>query len=311
MRSGEANTGDRAFRLLTASVAALVVVTLLAIAVTVGKDAWPSLQRFGLQFVTEQRWDPVHEIFGALPFVYGTLVSSLVALIIAVPLALGAAITLAELAPRAVRETLGFLIELLAAVPSVVYGLWGIFVLAPWLRDVGQPTLGAMLGFLPIFSGAQRGFGMLAGGLILAVMILPTIASVSREVLLAVPDTLREGALALGATRWETIRRVVMPYARSGIVGAIILGLGRALGETMAVTMVIGNRPEIAASLFAPAYTMASVLANEFSEATGKLHVSALTAVAFLLLAITLLLNVIARVLVARVGGSSTGSRGR
>ncbi|MEK7703859.1 MAG: phosphate ABC transporter permease subunit PstC [Myxococcota bacterium] len=310
MRVAETNIADRVFRGVTAAIATLVVATLLAIAVTVAFDAWPSVARFGPRFAIEQVWDPAHDVFGALTFVYGTLVSSLVALVIAVPLALGAAITMAELAPPWLREPLGFLVELLAAVPSVVYGLWGIFVLAPWLRDVVQPALGATLGFLPLFSGPQRGFGMLAGGIILAIMILPTIASVSREVLRAVPNTMREGSLALGATRWETVVRIVLPCARSGIVGAIILGLGRALGETMAVTMVIGNRPEISASLFAPAYTMASVLANEFSEATGKLHVSALTEVAALLFVITLLLNIVARLLVWRVARVPAGNMG-
>jgi phosphate transport system permease protein len=202
------------------------------------------------------------------------LVSSLLALLIAVPISLGVAIFLSELAPAWVRGPVGFLVELLAAVPSVIYGLWGIFALAPFLRNVVEPWLGKWLGFLPLFQGPHQGFGMLAGGCIL--MIIPTISSVSREVLRAVPSTLREGALALGATRWEAVRHAVLPFARSGLVGAIILGLGRALGETMAITMVIGNRADISASLFAPAYTMASVIANEFTEATGEVYLAAL-----------------------------------
>jgi phosphate transport system permease protein len=199
------------------------------------------------------------------------------------------------------------LVELLAAVPSVVYGLWGIFALAPFLRDVVEPALGKVFGFLPFFQGPHQGFGMLAGGIILAIMITPTVSSVSREVLRAVPGVLREGALALGATHWEAIRMVVLPYARSGIVGAIILGLGRALGETMAITMVIGNRAEINASLFAPSYSMASVIANEFTEATDETYLAALAEIGLLLFVVTLLLNVIARLLVWRVGKPVAG----
>jgi phosphate transport system permease protein len=201
-----------------------------------------------------------------------------------------------------VRRPLGFVVELLAAIPSVVYGLWGIFVLAPWLRQTVQPALGKALGWTPLFSGTPRGFGMLAGGLILAIMILPTIASVSRDVMRAVPVVFREGALALGATRWETVRTAVLPMARSGIVGAVILGLGRALGETMAVTMLIGNRGEVSLSLFDPSATMASVIANEYAEASGDLYMSALSELGLLLFAVTVLLNIIARVLVWRVG---------
>ncbi|HEX7672179.1 MAG TPA: phosphate ABC transporter permease subunit PstC, partial [Polyangiaceae bacterium] len=246
-------------------------------------------------------WDPVRDLFGALPFMYGTVVSSLLALSIAVPIALGVAIFLTELCPVRLRLPLSFVVELLAAVPSVVYGLWGIFALAPLLRDHVEPALKSTLGFLPLFQGPHQGYGMLAGGIVLAIMILPTIASVSREVLKAVPDTLREGAFALGATRWESLRDVVLPFSRSGLLGAVILGLGRALGETMAVTMVIGNRAEIKASLFAPSYTMASVIANEFTEATGDVYLSALAEIGLLLFVVTLLLNIVARLLVWRV----------
>lgn len=296
------NLGDRLFRWLTAGFALAIVLLLAAMALQLLRAAAPALGTFGPGFVVSQHWDPVRDQFGALPFIYGTVVSSLLALVLAVPVGLGIAIFLAELAPDGVRKVMGFVVELLAAVPSVIYGLWGIFVLAPWLRNTVEPALGRALGFLPFFRGPHQGIGMLAAALILAIMILPTIASVSREVLRAVPDTLREGALALGATRWEAIKRAVLPAARSGLVGAVILGLGRALGETMAVTMVIGNRPEIAVSLFAPGYTMASVIANEFTEATGDLYLAALAAIGFLLFVVTLLLNVVARALVWRVG---------
>ncbi len=296
------NLPDRFFRRLTAFFGLAIVLVLAGIALQMTRMSALGIERFGLGFLVDTDWNPVAERFGALPFLYGTVVSSLLALVIAVPVALGVAIFLSDLAPRRVRAPLGFVVELLAAVPSVIYGLWGIFVLAPWLRDTVQPALASTLGFLPLFQGPPLGFGMLAGGLILAIMILPTIASVSREVLRAVPGTLRESALALGVTRWEMLRGVVLPCARSGIVGAVILGLGRALGETMAVTMVIGNRPEIDASLFAPGYTMASVLANEFAEATTDVYVSVLVEIALLLFVVTLLLNAVARLLVWRVG---------
>ncbi len=307
---GEVNLGDRLFRCVTAMFAVGVALTLAAMALQMTRAAAASIAHFGFGFVTGTDWDPVRDSFGALPFIYGTVVSSLLALAIAVPVALGVAVYLAELASPAVRRVLGFTVELLAAIPSVVYGLWGIFVLTPLLRAHVEPMLGAAFGFLPLFRGAPRGFGMLAAGLILAIMILPTIASVSRDVLAAVPKTQREGALALGATRWETVRTAVIPHARSGIVGAVILGLGRALGETMAVTMVIGNRPEISASLFDPSQTMASVIANEYAEASGALHLAALSEIGLLLFAVTLLLNVVARLLVWRAGRLPAGARG-
>ncbi|HEY3445436.1 MAG TPA: phosphate ABC transporter permease subunit PstC [Myxococcales bacterium] len=296
------NLGDLVFRRLTAAFALVVVLLLAAMALELARASALSLGKFGWGFVGSTAWDPVRETFGALPFVYGTVVSSLLALALAVPVSLGVAVFLAELAGPRLRTAMSFVVELLAAVPSVIYGLWGVFVLAPWLRETVEPLLARALGFLPLFSGPHHGVGMLAAGLILAIMILPTIASVSREVLRAVPDTLREGALALGATRWEALRTVVLPAARSGITGAVVLGLGRALGETMAVTMVIGNRPEIAASLFAPGYTMASVVANEYTEATGDLYLSALSEIGLLLFAVTLLLNVVARLLVRQTG---------
>ena len=306
---GEVNLGDAVFRLLTAAFAAGAVLTLAAMAIQMTRAASLSISRSGFSFITTRDWDPVHESFGALAYIFGTVVSSLLALAIAVPVALGVAIYLSELAPRAVRRPAGFLVELLAAIPSVVYGLWGIFVLTPWLRETVQPLLAKTLGFLPIFKGPPRGFGMLAGGLVVAIMILPTIASVSRDVMRAVPPTLREGAVALGATRWEAVRLGVLPFARSGILGAVLLGLGRALGETLAITMVIGNRAEISASLFDPAYTMASVIANEFAEASGDLYLSALAEVGLLLFGVTVLLNVGARVLVWRITKTAPGAR--
>jgi len=304
-----ANHGDRVFKALL-TVAALAVPTLLAFLVfELWDGARLAIGQYGFGFVTSSVWDPVAEKFGALPLIFGTLASSLLALVIAVPLSLGVAIYLTEFAPKAVRQPVAFFIGLLAAIPSVVYGLWGIFVLIPLLRTTVFPFLRDTLGFLPLFQGPIYGPSMLSAGIILAIMVMPYIMSVGREVLLAVPNTQREAALALGATRWEAVTTAVLPYARSGIIGAIILGLGRALGETMAVTMLIGNRHEIAASLFAPGYTMAAAIANEFSEAVGDLHLSALAYVAFLLFLVTVVVNAGARLLIWRVArGSAAGS---
>jgi phosphate transport system permease protein len=297
-------SGDRVFTVVLRVVAASFVALVLALVVTLVVAAAPAIRTFGWRFIVGTNWDPVAESFGALPFIYGTLLSSLVAMALAVPLGIGAAIYLAELAPFWIRPPVGFMIELLAAVPSVVYGLWGIFVLAPLMRVWVQPALGASLGFLPLFQGAPYGVGMLTAGIILAIMTVPFITTVGREVLLAVPNHQREAALALGATRWETTRMAVLNYARSGLIGAVLLGLGRALGETMAVTMVIGNRPEISASLFAPGYTMASVLANEFTEATSDVYLAALVEIGLLLLIVTVVVNALARLLVWSVGGT-------
>jgi phosphate transport system permease protein len=272
-----------------------------AIAFVLAVGAMPSIRRFGPAFLWTLRWDPVHNVFGALPFVFGTVVSSLLALLIAVPISLGVAVCLVEIAPLRIAVALSFVIELLAAIPSVILGLWGIFVLAPWVRAVVEPALGAALGWLPLFSGPHYGVGLLTAGFILAIMIIPIVSSVSRDVLRAVPAEQREAMYALGATRWEVVSRAVLPYGRVGIIGAVILGLGRALGETMAVTMVIGNRPQIPMSLFQPAYTIAAVLANEFSEATSDLYLSALIQMALVLLGLSLIVNALARWLVARV----------
>lgn len=257
-----------------------------------------SISKFGLKFLVKQIWDPVAEDFGALPFIYGTVVSSLVGLAIAVPLSVGTALFLTEICPRRIRAVLSLLVELLAAIPSVIYGLWGIFVLAPFLRLHVQPFLAKYFGWTGLFSGPRYGWGMLAAGVIIAIMILPIIASITREVITAVPRVQREAALALGATKWEMLRMAVLRNARPGIFGAVILGLGRALGETMAVTMVIGNRPEIARSLFAPGYTLASAIANEFTEAVSNVHLSALMEMALVLFVITLIVNALAGLLV-------------
>lgn len=304
-----AGLGDRVYAAVVLASVWLVLLLATGLVAALVWESWEAIRAFGLHFLVTSQWDPVAGEFGALPFIYGTLVSSALALLIGVPLSIGAAIFLAELAPSWIRPPISFLIEMLAAVPSVVYGLWGIFVLVPWLRDWVQPALGRTLGFLPLFQGPPYGIGMLAAGLILSIMVVPYITSVSREILLAVPGSQREAALGLGATRWETTRMAVLRYGRSGLIGAILLGLGRALGETMAVTMVIGNRPEIATSLFAPGYTMASVLANEFTEATSDLYVSALVEIGLLLLVVTVVVNGLARLLVWSVGGPVRGTR--
>jgi phosphate transport system permease protein len=256
--------------------------------------------KFGWHFLVTQTWDPVAGQFGALPFVYGTLITSALALVIAVPIGLGAAIFLAELAPPRISDAFTFLIELLAAVPSVIFGLLGIFILIPVLRAL-NPFLRAALGFLPLFEGPFYGVSLLSAGVILSIMIVPFVISVSREILLAVPHEQREAALALGATKWESTWQVVVPYAQKGIMGSIFLALARALGETMAVTMVIGNVPQIRASLFAPGYSIAAVVANEFTEATGDLHLSALIELALVLFALTIIINGLARLLVLTV----------
>jgi phosphate transport system permease protein len=257
-----------------------------------------SWHAFGWKFFVQSDWNPVEEQFGALPFIYGTLVSSVLSLVIAIPLSVGVAVFITEMCPVRLRGILSFTTELLAAIPSVIYGLWAIFILVPLLRTYVQPFLATTLGWTGLFTGPPYGVGMLAAGVILAIMIIPIISSITREVMTVVPQHQREAVLALGATRWEMIRMGVLRNARAGIVGAVILGLGRALGETMAVTMVIGNRPEIAKSLFAPGYTMASVLANEFSEATGDVYLSALIEIGLALFLVTIAVNALARLMV-------------
>ena len=296
---------DSVYRTTLLVFALCVPILLALIFFEVGRAGWPALRQFGFGFLTSSTWDPVKGDFGAAPAIVGTILTSIIALILATPLALGGAIFLSEFSPRWLRQPLSFFVDLLAAVPSVVYGLWGVFFLVPILRTTVMPFLRDTLhlGATPFFSGPAYGPSVLAAGFILAIMVLPYIAAVSREVLMAVPRSQREAALALGATRWEAITGAVVPYAKTGIFGGVILGLGRALGETMAVTMVIGNRHELSASLLSPGYTMASLIANEFSEATTDVHIAALMAVGFVLLVMTLIVNAIARWLVWRVGG--------
>ncbi|MET0399955.1 MAG: phosphate ABC transporter permease subunit PstC [Longimicrobiaceae bacterium] len=302
LAGGRGNLADRVYGYALLAMGMVIPLLLAFLLLRVGASALPAVREFGWGFLTSSEWNPVEGQFGALPFVFGTLASSLLAVLIAVPLAVGLAIFLTELAPRWVAAPVAFGTELLAAIPSVVYGLWGIFVLVPWLRSAIQEPLANALGdSIGLFRGPAYGVSILSAGVILAIMIVPFISAVSREVLAAVPRVQREGALALGATRWEMTWQVVLPYATPGIIGATILGLGRALGETMAVTMVIGNRPEIATSLFAPGYTMASVLANEFSEASTDLYLAALMEVALILFGITVVVNTFARLLVWRV----------
>lgn len=304
------SAGDRVYVATITGFALCVPLLLLLIFREVAVAGWPAFREFGLGFLTSSTWDPVQRQFGAAPAIFGTIVTSLIALVIATPLALGVAIFLSDYAPTWLRQPVGFLVDLLAAIPSVVYGLWGIFVLIPVMRSTVMPFLRDTLhlGATPFFRGPAYGPSMLAAGVILAVMVLPYISAVSREVLLAVPRSQREAALALGATRWEMIQKAVLPFARSGIIGGIILGLGRALGETMAVTMLIGNRHDISTSLFAPGYTMASLIANEFSEASDDLHLSALMAVGLTLLVLTLVVNGVARWLVWRVARRAGGT---
>jgi phosphate transport system permease protein len=289
---------DRMFRATVFTVALSVLAITLVIAYELIRNSRLSIAQFGWPFLWGTTWDPVAEQFGALPFLYGTLVSSAVALLIAVPMGLGVAIFLSELAPHWLSDPIAFLVELLAAIPSVIYGLIGIFVLVPLVRSYLEPLLSSTLGFLPLFQGAPYGVGMLTASLVLAVMVVPFIVSVSREILMAVPRSQREAVLSLGATKWEMVWVAILPYARSGIVGSIFLALARALGETMAVTMVIGNRPEIKLSLFEPGYTMAAVIANEFTEATSDLYLHALIEIGLVLFAVTILVNAIARFLI-------------
>src|SRR6202046_1803465 len=298
LNCGSSSLADRAFGILMLVCALSIFAIVLLILIELISGSKLSIQKFGIPFFFGSAWDPINGNFGALPFIYGTVVSSILALIIAVPLAVGVAIFLTEMCPAFLRGFLAFFTELLAAIPSVVYGLWAVFVLIPLLRQYVDPFLIKTLGWSGIFAGPNYGIGMFAAGVILSIMILPIISSLTREVMSAVPHAQREAVLALGATRWEMIRMGVLRNARIGIVGAVILGLGRALGETMAVTMVIGNRPEIVRSLLAPAYSMARVIGNEFSEASDPLYLSALIEIGLALFIVTIIVNALARVLV-------------
>jgi phosphate transport system permease protein len=313
---GGGDTGDRIFHALVLIAAAIIPLTLAGIVVLLLLDAFPALSRYGFGFLASSTWDPVTEKFGAAAYVFGTVVTSLIALILATPIGVACALFIAEYAPRRLGEPVGFLIALLAAIPSIIYGLWGFFILAPAMRSAVEPLLKNTLGNLPVmgalFSGPAVGRDLLVAGVILAIMILPTITTVSREILRAVPNTQREGMLALGATRWETIQKAVLPYARGGIAGAAILGLARALGETMAVTMVIGNSStQIRPSLFTPGYTLASAIANQFTEADKAIYFSAIVELALVLLLVAGAMNVVARLLVWSVARGPVGSATR
>jgi phosphate transport system permease protein len=301
--------GDEIARIITFLFAASVVLITLLLVFELWQGSVLPRHKFGFAFFRTSVWDPIFDQFGALPFIYGTLVTAGVSLFIAVPLGIGAAIFLAELAPARVSDTLEFFIDLLAAVPSVIYGLLGVFIVVPLMRQYIQPGLKSVLGFLPIFSGPAYGIGFLTAGVVLAIMVIPYIISVSREVLLSVPRDQREAALALGSTRWESTWKVVVPFARTGIMGSIFLALARALGETMAVTMVIGNTPIISASLFSPGYSIAAVIANEFTEATGDLYTQSLIELGLVLFLLTFVLNGLARLLIVATSqrGGGTG----
>ncbi|MDI1241356.1 MAG: phosphate ABC transporter permease subunit PstC [bacterium] len=297
--------GDKIFRIVLLLAATSILLIVAGIFVMMVQNSMPTIERFGIGFLFGSEWKPAQEEFGALPFIYGTLVSSLLALIFAVPISLGIAIFLVEQAPKSVAKPIAFMVELLAAIPSVVYGLWGIFVLAPFIREYVGPLLQDNLGFIPLFQGRATGIGMLTGGIILAIMITPIITSVVRDVLEAVPTTQREAALALGATKWETTM-IVLGNAASGIAGAVVLGLGRAIGETMAVTMVIGNSPQISTSLFEPANTIASLLAANFAEATDRTYLSALIEIGLVLFLVTFVVNAFAKLLIMGVANRNT-----
>lgn len=300
--------GDKIFRTVLLIAASSILLIVGAIFVMMVQNAMPTIDRFGIGFLVGSEWKPAQEQFGALPFIFGTVVSSLIALIISVPISIGIAIFLVEQAPRSVAKPIAFMVELLAAIPSVVYGLWGIFVLAPFIREYLGPALQSTLGFLPLFQGRITGIGMLTAGIILALMITPIITAVVRDVLEVVPNTQREAALALGATKWETTM-IVLGNAASGIAGAVVLGLGRAIGETMAVTMVIGNSPQIAASLFEPANTIASLLAANFAEATDKTYLSALIEIGLVLFLVTFVVNAFAKLLIMGVARGTNSAK--
>jgi phosphate transport system permease protein len=292
------DTSDIVFRRILAVFPISILILVAGIFYQLVSASLPTLKKFGIAFFYNTTWDPVAENFGALPFIYGTLVTSFVALLLAVPIGVGAAIYLAEYAPPQVSKAISILVDLLAAIPSVIYGLWGIFVLVPCMQKSVQPFLGKYLGFLPFFQGPNYGVGFLAASFILAIIIVPFIISVSREVILAVPSVFKESAYALGTTRWEAIWDIVLSYGRVGILGAVILALGRAIGETMAVTMIIGNNVVISPSLFSPGYTLASVLANEFAEADTNMYLSALIEIGLVLFLVSIIVNILARVLI-------------
>ena len=301
MKKGIIHFQDRLFKWVTWLFALVILGLSAGLLYQLAASSRLSFRTFGFHFLTSRDWDPIRQLFGALPFIWGTLFSAGIALLIALPVSLGIAVFLAELSPGWLRQPVSLIIELLAAIPSVIYGIWGLFVLAPAMQHFVEPFLAKYLGFLPFFRGYHLGVGMLAAGIILAIMITPTISSISREVLATVPDHQKEAGLALGMTRWEVIRKVMIPYGRSGVTGAVLLGYGRALGETMAVTMVIGNTPTLSLSLFQPSYTIAGVIANEFTEATYQLYLSSLVELGLILFVITLSINILARLLLRKM----------
>ncbi len=308
-KRSDLHLGDQVFYWTLKGVAFSIIILLAAFFILLLKMSWPAISNSGISFFWTNDWNPVTEVYGALPFIFGTVVTSVVALILSVPVSLGAALLITEITRGQLRKVLGFLVEMLAAIPSVVYGLWGLFVIVPYLRTTVQPFLKKYFGFLPFFEGAPIGVGILAAGVVLAIMITPTIATICREIFLTIPKVNKEGALALGATKWEMINLTVLKGSLSGVLGAIILGMGRALGETMAVAMVIGNRPEITASLFSPAQSMASLLANEYAEASTDLHIASLTAIGLGLMLVSLIVNSIARLIVWKVGRRFKGAK--
>ncbi len=303
-------SGDFIFKGMTVLFALSVLAILMVMLFELVRESLPAITKFGWGFISGREWDAVQGTFGALPYVWGSVVSSVLALILATPLSVATAILITEVVPKKLGGIIAALVELLAAIPSVIFGLWGVLVMAPWLQRTVEPFLGERFGFLPFFQGAPYGVSMLAAVFILMIMVVPIITSITKEVLLAVPQSQKEAAIALGATRWEMIRLAVLPYGKSGILGAVILGLGRAVGETMAVTMVIGNTPQISLSLLAPAYTMPSVIANEFAETTSKLHGSALMEIGLILLVVTLVINMLAQLLLWSVTRGQKGGRG-
>lgn len=311
MRTKEVHREDRVFLSLLRLLALVLLALLLAVTFQLAKLSWPAVSHFKSAFFTTSDWDPINQVFGVLPFLYGTLVTSFLALILACPVSIGVAIFLTEVVPEKIARPIGFLVEMLAAIPSIVYGLWGIFVFAPIIREHLAPFCEAHLGFLPIFQGPSFGVGIMTASLVLAVMIMPTVAAIAKELFQTVPNLYREGALALGSTRTEMILISVVRSTRSGLMGAVILGLARALGETMAVTMLIGNRNAISASLFAPGQTMASLIANEYAEASEPLHVSSLALVGVTLLVVSFIIHALARLLVTRGGALNLRKRSR
>lgn len=299
-RHKAANMEDAIFKGVSYFFALSVIALVSLIFIVLLKESWPSINRFGIGFLFSSAWDPVKQDFGALPAIYGTIVSSLIAIIIAVPISLGIAIFITEMAPKGVKGPIGIAIELLASIPSIIYGMWGLFIFAPFIADNIEPYLSKYLGFLPLFRGAPMGIGMLPAGFILAIMIIPFISSVTRDVFQMVPPILKESGYGVGATRWEVIRKVVIPYTRSGVIGAVVLGLGRALGETMAVTFVIGNSHEISAALLNPATSISATLANEFTEAVEDLYLSSLVELGLILFVISFVVLTIAKLLTNR-----------